>query len=59
MRSTILFINPELDAVLLRQSWIEKLWQETMTIGEEDQAADRFGSTTETVAAYRATSRSL
>ena len=48
-----LFINPELDGVLLRQSWIEKLWQETMTIGADDQAADRFGSTTETVAAYR------
>lgn len=48
-----LFINPELDAVLLRQKWIDKLWQETMTIGEADQAADRFGSTTETVAAYR------
>ncbi len=53
----ILFINPELDAVLLRQSWIEKLWQETMTIGEADQAADRFGSTTETVAAYRVRSQ--
>jgi hypothetical protein len=48
-----LFINPELDAVMLRQTWIEKLWQETMTIGAADQAADRFGSTTETVAAYR------
>ncbi len=53
----VLFINPELDAVLLRQNWIEKLWQETMTIGEADQAADRFGSTTETVAAYRVHSR--
>ena len=49
----VLFINPELDAVLLKQGCIEKLWQETMTIGEADQAADRFGSTTETVAAYR------
>ena len=53
-RVYFLFINPELDAVLTQQPWIEKLWQQTTTIGEADQAADRFGSTTETAAAYQA-----
>lgn len=49
----LLCINPELDAVLVSQWWLEKQWQETMTIDETDQLADRFGSTTETVAVYR------
>jgi hypothetical protein len=49
----LLYINPELDSVLARQGWMEKLWQQTIAIDEADQLADRFGSTTETVAAYR------
>jgi len=49
----VLYVNPELDAVLARQPWIEKLWEDTIFIGEADQLADRFGSITESVAAYR------
>lgn len=49
----LLYINPELDAELVRRPHIEKLWQQTIDISEADQLADRFGSTTETVAAYR------
>jgi SAM-dependent methyltransferase len=49
----LLYVNPELDSALTRQGWIEKLWQETIAIDDADQMADRFGSTTETVAAYR------
>jgi SAM-dependent methyltransferase len=48
----LLCVNPELDAVLTSQRWLKKQWQETMTIGEGDRLADRFGSTTETVAVY-------
>ncbi len=50
-----LYINPELDAVLTGQEWIEKQWHETLLIDDADQLADRFGSTTESVAAYRCT----
>jgi len=49
----LLYVNPELDGLLMRQPWMEKLWQQTISIGDADRLADRFGSSTETVAAYR------
>jgi SAM-dependent methyltransferase len=49
----LLYINPALDEEMARHPWIDKLYEETAAIDEEDRLADRFGSTCESFAVYR------
>ncbi len=49
----MLYANPELKPMLEAQPWLHLVWDECMSMSEEDQAADRFGSTWERVVAYR------
>lgn len=50
----LLYVNPELDKLLAKTPFLEKLWRECFFMGEEDAAADRFGLRQEYVSAYRA-----
>ncbi len=49
----LLYVNPELDSLLGRTTFLEKLWRECFPLQEEDAIADRFGSREEHVSAYR------
>lgn len=49
----LLYVNPELDALLRRTACLEHLWSECFAMNEEDQRADRFGSAWERMVLYR------
>jgi len=50
----LLYVNPEMDDLLRRCEWMERMWEESFAMEEGDAAADRFGSRSERVVAYRA-----
>ena len=49
----VVYVNPELDKLLGKTPFLEKLSRECMPMAEEDIAADRFGSKEEYVSVYR------
>ena len=49
----ILYANPEMKPMLDAQPGLRLVWDECFSMSQEDQAADRFGSTWERVVAYR------
>ncbi len=49
----LVYINPELDTLLGRSAFLEKLWKECFPLLGEDAGADRFGSRQEYVSVYR------
>ncbi len=49
----LMYINPELDKLLGKTPFLEKLSRECLPMAEEDIAADRFGSKEEYVSVYR------
>jgi hypothetical protein len=51
----VVYINPEVRAVLDRAPFLERVSESTLTMDAEDRLADRVGSSTETAAIYRAT----
>lgn len=49
----VLYANPELASMLEATPGFEALWRYTFALSTEDSAADRFGSQTETFAAFQ------
>lgn len=50
----VMYVNPELDRLLERTPFLEKMTRDCLPMTEEDIAADRFGSREEHMSVYRA-----
>jgi hypothetical protein len=50
----LIYIHPELEAMLDRLPWLEKLWSAEFTMNEEDYSAWAFPERTEVCVVYRA-----
>lgn len=49
----LLYMNPELDGLLRRTAFLERMWDACFALSAEDREADRFASEWERMAAYR------
>jgi hypothetical protein len=50
----LLYTNPELDPLLRERRFLERRWDQSFAMSEEDAGADAFGSQWERFVAYRA-----